>query len=318
MEFVKNVFRKSLAVGGGLLLSLVIVRAQTPAQSTGANEKARAAVNLSVIVTDETGRFVGDLTREDVRVTEDGVAQTVTFFAQEVRPVSYGLVVDTTGSLRSLLDQVIETGRTIVEENRAGDETFVMHYTDSDTIEVDQGWTSNRAALGEALDSLFIQGGATATLDALHSALTYAARPRGTDNDGPRRRALVIITDGEDRGSRQSNPETLLSRLRQSDVQVFAVGLTRLVREVRNRDKAVSLLTRIAEVSGGRAFFPKSVSEVPDVLKELAHDLRTQYTIGYTPTNAARDGSFRKVQITLAPGKSKRTVIARTGYTAPQ
>jgi Ca-activated chloride channel family protein len=110
----------------------------------------------------------------------------------------------------------------------------------------------------------------------------------------------------------------LLARLRQSDVQVFVVGLSKLSKEMRNREKAISLLTRIAQESGGRAFFPKSTAELPEVIKELTHDLHTQYSISYQPTNEKRDGSFRKVQVTLAAGKSKRTAITRAGYNAPQ
>jgi Ca-activated chloride channel family protein len=319
MAVVRNSLSQTLAVVCSLLvLSATIATAQTtPPQNV---EKERAAVSLNLIITDEANRAVSDVRREDVRLTEDGTTQTIEALALEDRPVSYGLVIDTTGSLRTLINDVIEAGRAVVGTNRPGDETFVMHYTDSDTIEVDQGWTTNRAALEEALDDIFIQGGLTATLDALHSALNYATRPRSSSSSTGgkelRRRALVLITDGEDRGSRQSNPETLLSRLRESDVQIFVIGLTRIVKELRNRDKAAALLTRIAQETGGRAFFPKSFAEMPDVLKELTRDLHTQYVISYRPTNEKRDGSFRKLQVTLAQGKGKRNVITRAGYIA--
>lgn len=310
-------FGKSLTFICALLLASISVPAQTTTPTTQSNEPQRAVVNLNVIVTDEANRAVTDVRREDVRVTEDGAAQTVTSFALEDRPVSYGLIVDTTGSMRTLLGEVITTARAVVGSNHPDDKTFVMHYVDADTIEFDTGLTNDQAALEAALDEMYIQGGLTATFDALHRALDFALRPQVDDTTAPRRHALVLITDGEDRGSRQANMETLLSRLRQSDVQVFVIGLTHLSKELRNRDKVVSLMTRIAQESGGRAYFPKSLSELPDVLKELTHDLRTQYVLGYTPTNDKRDGSWRKVQITLAPGKAKRNVITRAGYTAP-
>ncbi|MBD0327604.1 MAG: VWA domain-containing protein [Pyrinomonadaceae bacterium] len=314
MAFIRNSLSQSLAVVCSLLLLSASVLGQTPEQQNV--EQERASVNLNVIITDEANRAVTDVRREDVRLTEDGTTQTIEAFALEDRPVSYGLLIDTTGSLRALLNDVIETARAIVSTNRPNDEAFVMHYTDSDTIEVDQGWTTNRAALEEALDDIFIQGGLTATLDALHSALNYATRPRSTDGKELRRRAIVLITDGEDRGSRQSNPETLLSRLRETDVQIFVIGLTKIVKELRNRDKAAQLLTRIAQETGGRAFFPKSFAEMPDVLKELTRDLHTQYSISYRPTNNKRDGSFRKLQVTLAQGKGKRNAFTRAGYIA--
>lgn len=318
MAFVHSRLSKSLTVINVLLLLCALAQAQTPTptpQQEQRSEPQRAAVNLNLIITDEANRWVADVRREDVRLTEDGVAQTISLFALEERPVSYGLMFDTSGSMRSILDQVIKTGRTVINANRPGDKAFIMHYVDADTIEFDTGLTGNQAALDEALDDLFIQGGLTATLDALHRALDFVQRPQTGDDATPRRHALVLITDGEDRGSTQSNPELLLSRLRQSDVQVFVIGLTKLS-DVRNRDKATALMTRIAQESGGRAFFPKSFAEMPDVLKELTRDLHTQYVVGYNPTNEKSDGSFRKVQVTLSPAKTKRTAITRAGYTA--
>lgn len=317
MSVLRTVCSRSLMLGCALLCLLAPAWAQSPTPASPPDAKAeRGSVNLNLIITDEANHSVTDVRREYVRVTEDGAPQTIVYFAAEERPVSYGIVVDTTGSMRSLLDAVIATGHAIVNENRSGDRTFVMHYVDADNIEIDQGWTSNRSALEAALDDVFIQGGLTATLDAMHKALDYATRPTSADDESPRRRALILISDGEDRGSQRSNPEALLSRLRETDVQVFVVGLTKLSREMRDRDKAMSLLSRLAKESGGRAFFPKSAGELTDTVRELTHDLHTQYVVGYNPTNEKRDGSFRKVQVTVASGKAKRTVSTRAGYTA--
>ncbi|HEY0404463.1 MAG TPA: VWA domain-containing protein [Pyrinomonadaceae bacterium] len=318
MAFIRHLFRKSAAVVCGLTMGCVVALAQTTGPKSG-GEQTSASVNLNVIFTDEAGRSVNDVRREDVRVLENGAPQIITSFAQEERAASYGIIVDTTGSMRPILDEVITTAKAIVNANRPGDKTFVMHYVDADTIEFDTGLTNDRDALLAALDDLYIQGGLTATLDALHRALEFSTRARPLDGDKEPRHALVLITDGEDRGSRQSNPETLLARLRETNVQVFVIGLTKLTKEVRNRDKAVQTLSRIAQETGGRAFFPKTAAELPDAVKELTNDLRTQYVIGYAPTNGARDGSFRKVQVTLAPeGKSKRAAITRAGYVAPR
>lgn len=318
MALIQNVLRRSSILNCALLVVACGVSsfAQTAPTSKQDNAPPGATVHLHVIFTDEAGHSVNDVRREDVHVSENGAAQTISDFAQEEWPISYGLLVDTSGSMRERLDEVIGSAHAIIKENRPDDETFIMHYVSSDLIEVDQGWTSNVAALDESLDDLFVQGGLTATLDALHRGLTFATTPRGKDNQATRRHALVIITDGEDRGSRQSNPDILLARLRESDVQVFVIGLTRLVKEVRSREKALGLLTHIAQETGGRAFFPKTLAELPEVVKELTHDLHTQYVISYPPTNAARDGSFRKVQVTLAQGKSKHNALTRAGYTA--
>jgi Ca-activated chloride channel homolog len=193
---------------------------------------------------------------------------------QEERPVSYGLVIDASGSMRAIFEQVVATARSVIKANRSGDKTFVVHYVDADTIEFDTGLTTDQESLEQALDGLYVEGGLTATLDALHRALDFVQRAHADDtNAPPRSRALVLITDGEDRGSQLSNPEALLSRLRQSDVRVYVIGLTDLVKKASNRKQAVSLLTRIAETSGGRVFFPKSFAEMPELLKDLTRDL---------------------------------------------
>jgi VWFA-related protein len=174
--------------------------------------------------------------------------------------------------------------------------------------------------LEEALDNIFVEGGQTAVFDAINRSVDFIKKYKRTEEDARRRQAIVLISDGEDRGSRARNMDALLSRLREEDVQFFIIGLTKMSDVKGSREKAMSFLTRVAEMTGGRVFFPKSPSEIPGVVEEIARDLHTQYVIEYTTTNVVPDGTFRRVQVTVAesPGRKKLNVITRPGYTVPR
>ena len=284
-------------------------------------EAQNQTVKLNVLVTDSAGRAITDLRQEEFRVMEDGKQQTITSFSREELPVSYGLVVDSSGSMRTLLNEITTAGRNIVESNKPGDEAFVMRFTDSDNIQIEQGFTTNRSALAEAVDNIYVEGGLTAVMDAVNRSIDFLKKYRRNEEGVRRRNAVILISDGEDRGSRARNQEALLNRLREEDVQFFIIGLSKISNLQGSRDKAADLLTRMAEVSGGRVFFPKSPAEIPAIADEITRDLHTQYVIGYTPTGGAtRDGSFRKVQVTVPDSQSRKklNVIARPGYAAPR
>ncbi|HEX9918253.1 MAG TPA: hypothetical protein VGA87_03745, partial [Pyrinomonadaceae bacterium] len=140
--------------------------AQTPAQTTAPH--AGLPVRLDVVVTDESDRFVADLRQEDFRVEEDGVPQSLTFFAQESRPLSYSLLVDNTGSLRAMFDRVLQTGQAIVAGKSEQDEMSVVRFVSRERIELMQDFTRNRNALAAAMDEMYLEGGATALIEALY------------------------------------------------------------------------------------------------------------------------------------------------------
>lgn len=283
-------------------------------------------VNLNVRVIDRLNRPINDVRQEEMRVFENGVPQEVVYFSREEVPISYGLVIDNSGSLRSQIQQVVEAGKTIVNSNKLGDETFLVRFVDKDHIETMQDFTPNKAALVDALDNLYVQGGQTAVRDAVYLSAEHVAEHKtGDDMDDRRRRALILITDGEDRDSYYTE-ENLFARLRESDVQIFVVGFVKeLDKEggfIRKspREKAAGFLDRLAKDTGGRAFFPESTSELEQIAGEITRDLRTQYRVGYSPTNKARDGSYRALRVAIADaaGRDKRIAVTRPGYTAPR
>ncbi|MDQ3667722.1 MAG: VWA domain-containing protein [Acidobacteriota bacterium] len=282
-------------------------------------------VTLNVRVIDRNNRPIDNVKESDFHVFEDGVEQPVAFFSTEEIPVSYGLAVDNSGSLRSQLQSVIDAGKTIINSNKRGDETFLVRFISSDKIETVQDFTENMELLLEALDNMYVEGGQTAVIDAVFlSAERVAEYKKGDDNDR-RRRALIVVTDGEDRDSFYKQ-EQLFARLREADVQIYVIGFVSeldkdggFIRKS-SRDKAVSLLTKLASETGGRAFFPGSISELPRIANEIVRDLRTQYVLAYNPTNKARDGSYRAIRVAVSDstGRDKRIALTRGGRIAPK
>lgn len=283
-------------------------------------------VNLHVRVIDRNNHPINDVPTADFRVFENGVQQKVEFVTREEVPITYGLVVDNSGSLRSQIGQVVEAAKTIVESNKPGDETFVVRFISSDEIKIMQDFTADKQAIGDALDDMFIEGGQTAVIDAAYLAAEHASERRkktGDPVEDKRRRAVILVTDGEDRNSFYKQ-EQLFEALKESDVQIFVIGFVNELEKEHGfitpskRAKAVSLLDHMAKETGGRTFYPTSLSELPGIAEEITKDLRTQYVISYKPENKGRAGEFRPVRVAVTDARSgeKRIAVTRSGYTA--
>src|SRR5690349_309120 len=278
-------------------------------------------VQLHVRVIDRNNKPINNVPQSDFHVFEDGVPQTIETFTREEVPISYGLAVDTSGSLRSQLQSVIDAGKTIINSNKQGDETFLVRFISSDKIETIQDFTSNKDALMDGLDSFYVEGGQTAVIDAVYLSAEHVSEYK--NGDDRRRRALIVITDGEDRNSFYKQ-EQLFARLREEDVQIFVIGFVNeldkdagLIRKS-PREKAVALINKLATETGGRAFFPDSIADLPQIASEIIRDLRTQYVIAYNPTNKAQDGSYRAIKVTVdqPTNGDKRIALTRTGRLA--
>jgi Ca-activated chloride channel family protein len=298
----------------------------TPPDEFGEGEILRTntdLVQLHVRVIDRNNRPINNVSQAEFQVFEDGVKQPIEYFTREEVPISYGLAVDTSGSLRTQLPTVLEAGKTIINANRPGDETFLVRFVGRDNTETVQDFTANKETLGDALDNMYTEGGQSAVVDAVYLSAEHVAEYRKGDDSDRRRRALIVITDGEDRNS-YYNQEQLFARLREEDVQIFVIGfVNELDKEagfIRKspRDKAVNLINKLASETGGRAFFPESLSEMPQIANEIIRDLRTQYVIAYNPTNKTQDGTFRTIKVTVdQPSNSdKRIALTRNGRLA--
>lgn len=281
-------------------------------------------IKLHVRIIDRYNRPVNDVRQNELRVFENGVPQTITSFTKEEVPISYGLVVDNSGSLRNQIVQVIEAGKTIVESNKPGDETFVLRFVSSDEIKIMQDFTADKQLLADALDDMYVEGGRTAVIDAVYLASEHASEhKKGNPLEDKRRRAIILVTDGEDRASFYKRDQ-LFESLKENDVQIYIIGfVNELEREAgfiskSKRQKAVDLLDGLAKETGGRAFYPTSLSELPKIAEEITKDLRTQYVVSYVPTATPRAGEFRPVRVAVAdaPNKEKRIAVTRAGYTS--
>jgi len=268
-------------------------------------------VQLDVKVTDQEGRPIPGLTRNDFVVYEDKVSQSIESVSSEDAPVSMGLVIDTSSSMRPKLYTVSEAARGLIEKMRPDDEAFLAQFkTEAELV---QEFTSDRRELEEALGHLTVNGG-TALLDAIIATADHA-REKGKR----RRKALVVITDGLEKNSSVKEKE-VIEVMKEDEVQLYLVGFVDKVEpgDLFGRSpakRAKDLLIRLAEDSGGRGFFPTDASETPAIAAQIAKDLREQYVISYYPSNDKHDGSFRSVRVTVNL-RDNRKLIARTrqGY----
>lgn len=281
-------------------------------------------VNINVRVVDRNNRPINNIAENEFKVYEDGKLQQIDFFSRSEVPTNYGIVVDNSGSMRQQLDKVIEAGKVLVNTNRADDETMVIRFVSRDKIEIQQPFTSNKGDLNDALDNMYIEGGQTAIIDAVYLAVEDIDKYEKTNKSEDRkRRALILVSDGEDRNS-YYNEKQLFELLRESEVQIYVIGFTDDLSKEGGfiskspQAKAKDFLTRLATESGGRAWFPSSAAELPALAKEISSELRTQYSIGYIPSNDAKDNTYRNIKVTVddGPNKEKRIAITRAGRTA--
>ena len=228
-------------------------------------------VNLNVRVVDRFNRPINNLRQEEFKIYEDNVPQKIDFFSRSEVPTNYSLVIDNSGSLRFQIEKVIDAGKIIVNTNRPDDETSIIRFISRDKITVEQPFTSNKTDLNDTLDNLLIEGGQTAIIDAVYLAVDNLDEyERSKDPNDRKRRALILVTDGEDRDSYYKEPQ-LFDRLRESDVQIYVIGF---VSELNNdkgfiskspQGKAKAFLERLATETGGKAYFPNNPSELPAV-----------------------------------------------------
>jgi Ca-activated chloride channel family protein len=271
-------------------------------------------VLLDVTVIDQNNTPVMNLKKEDFIVYEDKVKQMVDNVSREEVPVSFGLVIDTSGSMRSKLQTVSDASVSLIKQMRVDDEAFVASFKAEP--ELVQDFTADRRELEDAISELYTSGG-TALLDAIIATADYAQ-----EKGKRRRKALVVISDGLEKNSSVKEKE-VMEAIKEDEVQVYLVGFIDEEMEEKSlfgkspAKKAKELLSRIADDSGGRAYFPKDISEIPAIAAQIAKDLRTQYVVSYYPSNDKRDGTFRNIQVSVN-SQGSRKLIARTrrGYYA--
>jgi Ca-activated chloride channel homolog len=299
---------------GALLLASWTARAQQlnppPVQDEPTVFRSDTRVVLcNTTVFDKNGHLVTDLPQEVFSITENGVAQRITSFRREDVPVSMGLIIDNSGSMRLKRAGVEAATLALVKDSNPEDEVFVVNFNDESFLDLPnrKDFTNDIREMEEALTRIDSRGG-TAMRDAIRMSIDHLNEKAARE-----KKVLVVVTDGVDNES-LIKQDPLVKVAQQSGILIYAVGL--LEDEDRSdASKAKRELTELAEATGGEVYFPREVSDVDRIAHLVAHDIRSQYTIQYTPTNAAMDGTYRQIKITVN-SPNRLTARTRNGYYA--
>lgn len=266
-------------------------------------------VTLTITVTDPYNRLVTGLDRQHFEIFEDKVKQSIEFFNDEDVPVSLGIVFDVSGSMKGKVDRARDALKAFIDTSHNDDDFFLVgfnqranliaEFTDGDTL-------ANKLTLVDPR-------GQTALYDASYLGIEKVKQGRHT------KRALLLISDGQDNSSRYTYGE-LRKLLREAGVQIYCIGIVELGGGAGGTldMQGQAILEEIAQVTGGKAFFPRSAAELEDATTRIALELRHQYSIGYTPTNVKRDGQWHKIKVQVKPprGLPSLKVQHKEGYYA--
>ncbi len=269
-------------------------------------------VIVPVTVTDPYDRIVTGLGEDNFEIYDDKVQQKILSFSTEDAPISVGMIFDTSGSMSDKIQKSKEAALEFFKTSNPEDEFMLISFSDRPYLV--SAFTDNYENILDRM--LFVKaGGRTSLLDAIYLCLNRMKKSQTS------RKALLVISDGGDNHSRYTERD-IKRAVRESDVQIYAIGVFEpLADRDRTPEEAAgpSLLSELANISGGRMFSVDDPSELPDIAEKISIQLRNQYVIGYKPSNLVRDGRWRRIKVKLRPprGLPPLQVYARTGYYAP-
>jgi VWFA-related protein len=288
-----------------IILLLVLMGTHLLAQEEAIFHSDANLVPLHTTVIDKDGNLVTNLPRSAFRVYEDDVEQAINVFRREDVPVSVGLVIDNSGTMREKRQKVEAAALKLVKASNPQDRVFIVNF--DDTAYIDCEFTNDVAKLEEGLARMDQRGG-TAMRDAISLSIDYMKKNGTLD-----KKVIFVVTDGEDNMSSVSL-EKLVQEAQQSEVLIYTIGL--LNEEDRGAARrARRAIDAITTASGGAAYYPKNLLEVDAITDRVAHEVRNQYIIAYTPSNSKLDGSYRRVRVRVS-GPNRPTARTRTGYYA--
>jgi Ca-activated chloride channel family protein len=296
----------TLLAGAGLLFASA--RQQPPTFGGGIE-----IINLNIAVTDAQSHYITDLAQKDFAVFEDGVRQELSLFTHEDLPISMALMMDTSASMDEKLAQAQSAAVHFVKTERAQDLAEVIQFNDRATVL--QDFTSDHTLLETAIRKTRASGPT-----ALHNALYIALKDLEKQKSGThlRRRAIVLLSDGEDTASLITDDQ-VLDLARKTEIAIYPIGLRSGRVQDRERlsfSQAEHLMTALAHESGGQVFFPNSLSELDAVYDRIAEELRSQYSLGYVSNNRRRDGKWRRIVVRV-PERNDVQIRHKLGYYAP-
>lgn len=263
-------------------------------------------VLLHATVIDDHQHIVTDLDRDAFTVFEDGKPQSILSFHHEDIPVAMGIVIDNSGSMREKRAKVNQAALNLVRSSNPKDEVFIVNFNDE--YYLDQDFTNDLLKLRDALEKIDARGG-TALYDAVVASADHLKK-----NARLEKKVLFVVTDGEDNASSETLEQAVKHLQEENSPSVYAIGI---LGEEEHPKRAKRALEIIAQRTGGIAFFPKTLDEVNAISRTIAGDIRSQYAIGYKPTNARANGGFRMVKVEAkAKGHGKLMVRTKSGYYA--
>jgi VWFA-related protein len=262
-------------------------------------------VVLHATVREGKSRFVGDLEKEHFMVLEDGVPQKLLSFSREDEPVAIGLLVDNSQSMMNKRDQVVAAAKTFVRASHPNDEIFVLHFSEQLTYGLPSSirFTGDRTLLEEALERMRLVG-RTALYDAIQEGL------KNLTHSNLSKKAIIVISDGGDNMSVHKASDVV----READLSgalFFAIGIY----DSMDGDANPGVLRKLAQSTGGEAYFPKDLQEVKGLCETIARDLRSQYALSYAPVRSASDSKYHRLQVKVKDPKGRKLIVrTRTGY----
>jgi Ca-activated chloride channel family protein len=268
-------------------------------------------VSLNVTVTDQEARYVTGLEGTDFQVFEDGVRQDLTFFNRTQLPIALALLLDTSASMEERLRTAQEAAIGFARRLRENDLAEVIDF--DSRVEILQTFTGDVGALEKAINDTSA-GGSTSLYNAIYISLKELKKVQARSSDEVRRQAIVVLSDGEDTSSLVSFEE-VLDLAKRSETAIYAIGL-------RSRDsfagrgfkEAEFVLRQLSQETGGRAFFVSQTVELPDIYRQIADELSSQYTLGYSSKNPRRDGLWRRIVVRV--NRANATARTKLGYYA--
>lgn len=302
-----------------IILVLFTSAVYVSAQKDKKNQKAPLTIRVNIDVKDAAGNRITDLTNEQVKIFENGVEQTVTYFLRKGPILNLGLVMDNTGSMRPRLKDITNAGYSFVDMLSGRGEAFVVRFVSSDKIEILQNRTHNKVDLNEALDNLFVEGGQSAVVDAIYLSAQQVREREKVDSAG--KYVLVVMSDMEDRESHYALND-VRKILKGSDAQIFVINfLSDLPKK--SLARAEHLAHNMALDTGGRAYILRknyTPDELAAALKNISEEIRYPYVIGYSPANQMRDGTERKITVQVADSTKgeKRAATLRESVFIPK
>jgi VWFA-related protein len=264
-----------------------------------------------VTVTDAANHFVTDLDLPDFSVFEDGVKQEIRFFNRRQQPIALSLLLDTSASMEQHLPMLQTAATNFVKRLKPSDLAQIIDF--DSRVEIRQTFTSNQADLQAAIQQT-VAGGSTSLYNAVYIALRELRKVRAVTEEELRRQALILFSDGEDTSSLVAFDE-VLDLAKRSETAIYTIALRGADNTAKGFREAEYVLRTLARETGGQAFFPTKIDDLAGVYAQIADELASQYTIGYTSTNTKRDGAWRRLAVQVSrPNITPRT---KGGYYGP-